>query len=184
MANSKISALTSATTPLAGTETLPIVQSSATTKVAVSNLTAGRAVSAASLTLTTTPLAVASGGTGDTGTAWTAYTPTLAVDTGTVTTSIINARYKQLGKTLFISLSITFTVTSGSPTEFRITFPSSQVAPNSNQYTPVYMTFNSTSIVGVVRATANAYGMAVYPSNGLAYLGNCGVFVNTVFELN
>lgn len=44
MANSKISALTSATTPLAGTETLPVVQSSATKKVAVSDLTVGRTV--------------------------------------------------------------------------------------------------------------------------------------------
>jgi hypothetical protein len=51
MANTKISALTAASTPLAGTEVLPIVQSSATVKVAVSDLTAGRAVSAASLTL-------------------------------------------------------------------------------------------------------------------------------------
>jgi len=41
MANSKISALTSATTPLAGTEVLPIVQSSATVKVSVANLTPG-----------------------------------------------------------------------------------------------------------------------------------------------
>ena len=64
MTNKKISALTSATTPLAGTETLPIVQSGATTQVSVANLTAGRAVSAASLTLTTSPLPVASGGTG------------------------------------------------------------------------------------------------------------------------
>jgi hypothetical protein len=39
MANSKISALTSATTPLAGTETLPIVQSSATKQVATNDLT-------------------------------------------------------------------------------------------------------------------------------------------------
>ena len=47
MANSKISALTSATTPLAGTETLPIVQGGAPTKqVSVANLTAGRSVSA------------------------------------------------------------------------------------------------------------------------------------------
>ena len=48
MANKKISALTSATTPLAGTETLPIVQSSTTKQVSVANLTAGRAVSASS----------------------------------------------------------------------------------------------------------------------------------------
>jgi hypothetical protein len=39
MADKKISALTSATTPLAGTEVLPIVQSSTTVKVAVNDLT-------------------------------------------------------------------------------------------------------------------------------------------------
>ena len=61
MADKKISALTSATTPLAGTEVLPIVQSSATVKVAVSDLTAGRAISATQLTLTTGNLIVASG---------------------------------------------------------------------------------------------------------------------------
>lgn len=49
MANSKISALTSATTPLAGTETLPIVQSSTTKQVSVANLTTGRAVNVLSL---------------------------------------------------------------------------------------------------------------------------------------
>jgi len=49
MANSKISALTSATTPLAGTETLPVVQSSTTKQVSVANLTAGRAVQMSSL---------------------------------------------------------------------------------------------------------------------------------------
>jgi hypothetical protein len=41
MANTKISALTSATTPLAGTEVLPIVQSGSTVKVSVANLTDG-----------------------------------------------------------------------------------------------------------------------------------------------
>jgi hypothetical protein len=44
MADKKISALTASTTPLAGTEVLPIVQSGSTVKVAVSNLTAGRSV--------------------------------------------------------------------------------------------------------------------------------------------
>jgi hypothetical protein len=45
MADLKISQLTSATTPLAGTEVLPVVQSSTTKQVSVANLTAGRAVS-------------------------------------------------------------------------------------------------------------------------------------------
>lgn len=52
MADTKISALPSATTPLAGTEVLPIVQGGVTDKVSVANLTAGRAVSAASVTTT------------------------------------------------------------------------------------------------------------------------------------
>jgi hypothetical protein len=49
MADTKISALTASTTPLAGTEVLPIVQSGTTKKVSVANLTAGRAVSVGSL---------------------------------------------------------------------------------------------------------------------------------------
>ena len=49
MADKKISALTGASTPLAGTEVLPIVQSGTTVKVAVSDLTAGRTVDMASL---------------------------------------------------------------------------------------------------------------------------------------
>jgi hypothetical protein len=50
MADKKISALTASTTPLAGTEVLPIVQGGATVKVSVANLTAGRAVGASSFT--------------------------------------------------------------------------------------------------------------------------------------
>jgi hypothetical protein len=65
MADQKISELTNAATPLAGTEVLPIVQSAATVKVTVAALTSGRAVSAASLALTTA-LPVTSGGTGAT----------------------------------------------------------------------------------------------------------------------
>lgn len=42
MADLKISQLTGATTPLGGTEVLPIVQSGATKQVSVANLTAGR----------------------------------------------------------------------------------------------------------------------------------------------
>ena len=61
MADSKISALPASTTPLAGTEVLPIVQSSTTRQVSVANLTAGRAISATQLTLTTGNLIVASG---------------------------------------------------------------------------------------------------------------------------
>jgi hypothetical protein len=54
MADLKISALPAATVPLAGTEVLPIVQSSTTKQVTVANLTAGRAISATGIIGTTT----------------------------------------------------------------------------------------------------------------------------------
>jgi hypothetical protein len=49
MADKKISALTASSTPLAGTEVLPIVQGAATVKVSVANLTAGRSTSVSEL---------------------------------------------------------------------------------------------------------------------------------------
>ena len=54
MADSKISALPASTVPLAGTEVLPIVQSSTTKQVSVANLTAGRTFDALGMTLTST----------------------------------------------------------------------------------------------------------------------------------
>jgi len=51
MADKKISQLSVASTPLAGTEVLPIVQSGATVQVSVANLTAARTVAAAALTV-------------------------------------------------------------------------------------------------------------------------------------
>ena len=54
MADTKISALPASTVPLAGTEVLPIVQSSTTKQVSVANLTAGRTFDALGMTLTST----------------------------------------------------------------------------------------------------------------------------------
>jgi hypothetical protein len=51
MADKKISALTAATTPLAGTEVLPIVQGGSTVKVSIANVTAGRTVSTGALSV-------------------------------------------------------------------------------------------------------------------------------------
>jgi len=64
MANTKISGLTAATTPVAGTEVLPIVQSSATKQVSIANLTAGRSVSATDYVMTTGNLVPSTAGKG------------------------------------------------------------------------------------------------------------------------
>lgn len=122
MADKKISALTGATTPLAGTEVLPIVQSGATVKVAVSDLTAGRAISATQLTLTAGNLIPANGygidfsATPGTGTSelladyeegdWTPVYTTSAGAYASVTHSIQIGKYRKVGSLVYITLSL------------------------------------------------------------------------------
>lgn len=64
MADKKISALPASTTPLTGTEVLPIVQSSTTKQVSVDNLTAGRTVKTGDVLVGATASALQGGGTG------------------------------------------------------------------------------------------------------------------------
>jgi hypothetical protein len=83
MADLKISQLPAATTPLAGSEVLPIVQSGSTVKVSVDNLTAGKAVSATSVSATTVTATTVNGTTFDTNVAAAGVTlagTTLAAD--------------------------------------------------------------------------------------------------------
>jgi hypothetical protein len=123
MADTKISALPASTVPLAGTEVLPIVQSSATKQVSVANLTAGRAISATQITLTTGNVIVASGqGIDFSATPGTGTSELLAdYEEGTFTPSLSGATgysnqvgtYVKVGK--IVHFQIQFTVTSGSP---------------------------------------------------------------------
>jgi hypothetical protein len=62
LADVKISGLPASTVPLAGTEVLPIVQGGATKQVSIANVTAGRAVSALSVTTDTNKAASSAGG--------------------------------------------------------------------------------------------------------------------------
>jgi len=103
MADKKISALPSASTPLAGTEVLPIVQGGDTVKVTVANLTAGRAISATQLTLTTGNLIVASGN----GIDFSATTE----GSGTMTSELLDDYEEGTWTPVFESLGASFTYT-------------------------------------------------------------------------
>lgn len=128
MADKQISALTGATTPLAGTEVLPIVQTGATVKVAVSDLTAGRAISATQITLTTGSVIVANGqgvdfsATPGTGTSELfadyeegTFTIAFAADGGTITLNAKTMLYTKVGRLVTCTGYITVTSVS-SPT--------------------------------------------------------------------
>jgi hypothetical protein len=114
MANSKISALTSATTPLAGTETLPIVQSSTTKQVSVANLTAGRIFSANGVAFPATQSASADPNTLDDYEEGT-WTPSYGGTTGnpTVTFSTQFGYYTKIGNLVYCNLCINLSAASG-----------------------------------------------------------------------
>lgn len=127
MADKKISALNASTTPLAGTEVLPIVQSGATVKVAVSDLTAGRAISATQATLTTGDLVIGTAGKGIDFSAnanapgmtselltWYEegnWTPTDASGAG-LTFTVDKARYTRVGNLVSVFIRINYPVTA------------------------------------------------------------------------
>ena len=124
MADKKISALDAATTPLAGTEVVALVQSGTTKKVPVSDLTAGRAISATQLTLTTGNLIVANGqgidfsATPGTGTSELladyeegTWTPTDASGAGLSFTNV-HPKYTRIGRQVTVSVFISYPTTA------------------------------------------------------------------------
>lgn len=128
MADLKISALTGASTPLAGTEVLPIVQSGSTKKVSVADLTAGRAVAMAGGSFTDNYTQ----GTAGKGVNFTANTPaagmtsqlfnwyevgawtaTLVSSGGGSVTMTSSAKYIRLGNLVFVSVEAYGVSTTG-----------------------------------------------------------------------
>jgi hypothetical protein len=130
MADKKISALTAATTPLAGTEVLPIVQSGATVKVAVSDLTAGRAISATAVGagVTTTAAGVTvEGRNGASGTALRAsnsgggYAEIACTSNGTSEGKITYTNQMTVSGGNFVLSSANFVVSNGNGISFAAT---------------------------------------------------------------
>jgi hypothetical protein len=153
MADTKISALPASTVPLAGTEVLPIVQSSVTKQVSVDNLTAGRAISATQLTLTTGNLVMGTAGQGvdfsinpaapgatsellndyEEGT----WTPTLIGGTTnpTVTYSLQRAKYTKIGRVATVECYLGWSAFTGGSGQLRLDglpFTVSSAVPNTS----------------------------------------------------
>jgi hypothetical protein len=111
MADQKISQLTAATTPLAGTEVLPIVQGGSTVKVPVSDLTAGRSVAVGAAVGVPRTLSVG----GSVALERFGATPTVAMRGGTDST--VGYEYRQ-NITQTNGLSISTATIGGSQTEY------------------------------------------------------------------
>lgn len=175
MADKKISALTAASTPLAGTEVLPIVQSGATVKVAVSDLTAGRAISATSVTASTGNFVVGTSGQGidfsatpGTGTSELladyeegTWTPVVTPGTaGTITSYTATGTYTKVGRQV--------------TTQFKISITNAGTGTGATIFTLPFTQGNFTEGgIGCGRedgATGLALEVFGYPNQGFAYV--------------
>jgi hypothetical protein len=145
MADKKISALTAASTPLAGTEVLPIVQSGATVKVAVSDLTAGRAISATAVTASTGDITSTAGnfvvGTSGKGIDFSAtpgtgtselladyeegdWTPTVTSSSGAITSyTLATCNYTKVGRMVAVNFTVTITNAGTGAGSLDVTLP-------------------------------------------------------------
>lgn len=164
MADKKISALTAATTPLAGTEVLPIVQSGATVKVSIADVTAGRAVSATSIATGLGAVGTpAYTFTGDTNTGiWSPAAETVAVSTnGTEKVRVDTGGNFMIGSTASPSGSGTnLQVANAAATRLWLT---------STGYRNFYFESGDGSALQIVDATAGAERMRITST------GNVGI---------
>jgi hypothetical protein len=161
---------------LAGTEVLPIVQSSATKQVSVANLTAGRAISATQLTLTTGNLIVANGqgidfsATPSTGTSELladyeegTWTPIDSSGAG-LTLTVTAASYTKIGRMVYAYLNITFPATANASTIFIGGLPF--ISKNSGTVAIAYTT-EATLVRGYTGAADDTF-FVLYNASGTA----------------
>jgi hypothetical protein len=123
-----------------------------------------------------TALGVAYGGTGDTGTAWTSYTPTVAAGGGAFTSAAATGRYKQLGKTVFFSIIVTITTNGSANTYFTVTAPVAAISI-ANNYQAVSCSEATTGLVGRAVMGPGAAIVYVQKYDG-TYFGADGYIIN------
>jgi hypothetical protein len=130
-------------------------------------------------------LPVANGGTGDTGTAWTAYTPTMSSGSGTLTGTTItpSARYKTLGKTTFIEGTIILTnVGSGTPGGYvGVSLPASGPTSAASVGFVTSMTSAAIGSSGYIGSGANHIEFYRYDASSL-WANGTTIYFSGVFE--
>jgi hypothetical protein len=117
------------------------------------------------------PCTVAQGCTGDTGTAWQSYTPTIACQTGTLTSSTATGAFKTIGKTVFVEINIAITTNGTCAVYLTASLPTGTLATN----------------VALAGGTGSNFGIVSYGTTGGTtvfilkydgtYPGNSGSFI-------
>jgi len=132
---------------------------------------------ASSLALTT-PLALAYGGTGDTGSAWATYTATCTASTGTITTATTTAKQKSIGKTQFFQLSCVISNRGSGAADLIIDLPATA---NTTAVVSAWCVGTKFAVIGVI--TANSAQVKFLNVSGTTVLTVNDTFIASgVFE--
>lgn len=138
------------------------------------------AVNIASSSAVTGTLPTANGGTNtDVGTAWTTCTTTIAAGAGAfTTTSTLACRYKQVGKIIFLRISILITTNGTANSYFTLTAPVASGNIDANAYQAIYCTSaGAAGLAGRAVLQNNSTTIFVTKYDG-TYLGQDNLVVN------
>jgi hypothetical protein len=116
------------------------------------------------------PIEVRRGGTADTGTAWTAYSPVVTAGSGTITTATASGRYKLLGKTAFVQLTVSITTNGSGASNIQLSLPFTAGAA---RYAVTGLEYAATGKQVVGASTAGGSEVVIYFYDG-SYPGNSG----------
>src|SRR5512139_944582 len=102
--------------------------------------------------------------------AWTAYTPTLAVGSGALTSASATGRYVQVGKTVHVQINVTITTNGTAATNLSATLP---VSAKTGQYYAL-AGYEDASGAHLVGGISNGDNKAYIAKTGWVYPGADG----------
>lgn len=140
------------------------------------------AISASSLSLTT-PLPIASGGTNDSGTAWSTYTPNLSATSGTGIVGTAQGRYKTIGKTCVFQALVQITNLGTAATALRVSLPiASGPASNDCLVNAFDETAGTTLLYAKIPGGAIPIVILTTPSGAFPVAVNCYLIISGSYE--
>lgn len=127
-------------------------------------------------------LPVANGGTADTGAAWTTYSPTCTSSSGTITSVSATGRYKQIGKTVFINVTVTVTTAGTGAGQLFVPLPVNALGSNNQALIAI-----ESVLLGVAAnasiLTSNSTRVQIVKYDGSTYIASGAVIsVSGVYE--
>jgi hypothetical protein len=126
-------------------------------------------------------LGVTNGGTGDTGTAWSTYTPTITASSGTFTTVSATGRSKTIGKTMFLEARVIITTVGTASGFVVLPMPSGTLAANAAA--TVWQENTNAPGGGFGTSGGSSFNLTKYDGTTLCSSGSV-VTVTAVIELN